>query len=480
MSEILIKALQNPALYPHPVRRFEIIETHLSWVILTGDFAYKLKKPLNLGFQDFSTLDQRKYYCDLELQLNQRLAPHIYIKIIAVYGSPTQPSFIPKGQPIEYAIQMQEFPQENLLSHLAEHQKLDLALIPSLAKHIAAFHQTAERVSPTLPWGNPASIYTPALDNFHALYSLAPAKPFHSLLAQIQDWTEQQFRLLESDFIARKEQSFIRACHGDLHLGNMVLIENTPIIFDCVEFNESFRWIDTISDVSFLAMDLQHQDYPILSHALINTYLEYTQDYAAIKLLTFYQCYRAMVRAKVAAFQAHPALEAYLRLAESFTQPQSVPTLTIAFGVSGSGKTFYTQDLLLKTRAICLRSDVIRKFLGLAHTARYNLETTHTVYNKMAEYAQMCLQAGYSVIIDATCLQAWERDIFYQLSVRLKISFQILAFNVPVPILEQRIQARLAQGNDFSEADISVLKKQLTAIEPLSALENTFTIHVRD
>lgn len=496
----LIQALQNKALYPHEVTEFKLIETHLSWVILTGPYAYKIKKPLNLGFQDFTTLEKRHYYCELELKLNQRLAAVLYLEVVPITGTADQPQWNGQSSPIEYAIKMRQFSQDDLLSVLAQQGKLNQGIFNDLAQQIAQFHLATERSDPASALGTPSDINAPVQDNFRVLKSLPSCQHYLPQVEQIEAWCKQQFDQLLDLLHLRKTQGFIRACHGDLHLGNIVMYRNKPLIFDCIEFNESFRWIDVFNDIAFLTMDLLEKNERPSAYYFINRYLEYTHDYHGVPLLPFYESYRAMVRAKVLSLQLEqlppssaliPKLQTqiagFFNIAQSFTQEPS-PTLTITFGLSGSGKTLYTQQLLMQSGAIRLRSDICRKHLyglnldSLSSSKQketiYASEGIRAVYQELKELAHTLLRSGFKVIIDATCLKRWQRALFIELAEKLDISVQILAFEAPLEILQNRIQHRLKEGLDVSEANEAVLMNQLNEIEPLTEKEKAITTFI--
>ncbi len=424
---------------------FDLIETHLSWIILTDAFAYKIKKPLNLGFQDFTTLEKRKLYCEQEILYNKPVAPQIYIEVVPLIN--------------EYAVKMHRFPQTALFSALAEQHKITADMIGLLAQQVALFHQTTTVCNPDADYGDPEILFTFMEQNFLAL-------PENNEINAIKAWMHQKFQSHFALFLKRKAQGFIRACHGDLHLGNIVLLENKPVLFDCIEFNEHLRWIDTMNDVSFLAMDISYHHLKPLSHLFINKYVEQSQDYEGLLLLKFYQCYRAIVRAKIAHLQQlEKEQQDYLALVKNYMQSES-PSLTITFGVSGVGKTFTTEQLLMNTGAIRLRSDVFRKKIA-DKNERYSEKSTQAVYHHLRDLAKMLLQNGYSVIIDATCLQQWQRQLFIALATELKLPFTILALHVPIDILRQRIAAR-------GDMNVNVLALQLKTMEPLTAQEQEF------
>ncbi len=497
MSDILIKALQNPALYPHPVSAFEVIQTHLSWVILTGHYAYKIKKPLNLGFQDFTTLEKRKYYCELEVILNKRLAPQIYVEAVPLFGNANQPQLQGQGDAFEYAVKMNQFPQSALLSNIVKEGKLSQTIVDDLAKETARFHIDAEVCSKEEIYGGPEVVYQPMLDNFSALKTLKASLPYIDDVNQIEAWTQVQYQSLKPLLAKRKANGFIRATHGDLHLGNIILLADKPVIFDCIEFNESFRWTDVMGDVGFFTMDLDHRQLSELSYLFLNKYFEQTNDYEGAVLLRFYQCYRAMVRAKVSALQLDQVsaenplfnvlqkdLNDFLTLGNGYTQ-KPIPSLTITYGLSGSGKTLYTDKLMMTEHAIRLRADVIRKQLhGLAPLERpapstlstlYSPEATQTLYQTLQIQARALIQSGQNVIVDATCLKQWQRQLFIDVANELKCPFKILSFEAPIEVLKQRLALRKLKANDASDADAAVLELQLSALQPLTAHEKSMT-----
>jgi uncharacterized protein len=303
----LIRALQNPALYDHPVKRFQVIQTHISWVLLTGPYAYKIKKPLNLGFLDFSSLKNRRFYCTEELRLNRRLAPQLYLDVVTITGSPDAPAINQPGPVIEYAVRMKEFPQEAQLDRVLARGELRRETIDSLAEELSEFHQRIEVAGEDSPFGSPERIAKPVQENFEPTRKQITDRKERIRLKKLQDWTKRTHRAHVPDFQDRKRGGFIRECHGDMHLANMVLLEGQVVIFDCLEFNENLRFIDVMSETAFLTMDLDDRGYPAWAHRILNDYLEKTGDYTGLRLLRYYQVYRALVRAKVACIRMNQA-----------------------------------------------------------------------------------------------------------------------------------------------------------------------------
>jgi aminoglycoside phosphotransferase family enzyme len=379
----LIHALTDSSVYEHPTTEMAVLQTHISWVVLTGPYAYKIKKPVNLGFVDFSTLAKRHFFCQEELRLNRRLAPQLYLEVVAIYGTPERPRFHGTDAPIEYAVKMRQFAQEQLLSHLLSEGKVQAWHIDRLAHEVSAFHARIATAHPESGFGTPEVIYQPVQENFQHLRRTLDDPVRQAHVGRLAAWCQRTYAARRADFVARKRHGCVRECHGDLHLGNMILQDDAVVIFDCLEFNDTLRWIDVASDVAFCSMDLTDRGRPDLAHRFLNAYLEATGDYGMLGPLPFYCAYRAMVRAKVAgirlgqgdlraeeAAQVRQEFCSYVDLAERYTRP-SRPRLLITHGVAGSGKTAGTQPLIEAFGAIRLRSDVERKRLfGLAPLER--------------------------------------------------------------------------------------------------------------
>jgi hypothetical protein len=496
----LIASLRDPARYPHAVRQIDVIETHISWVVLAGEFAYKIKKPVNLGFLDFSSLDKRRFYCEEELRLNRRLAPGLYLDVVAITGTAEQPVFNGAGEAIEYAVRMTRFPQEALLDRLLEQGALTPQHIDALAAEIAAFHGTVAVAGADSPFGAPQRVLTPAIENFRQIRALPDSHADLAALDALQAWTEGRYSALEQTLARRKRDGFVRECHGDLHLGNVALIDGRITLFDCMEFSENLRWIDVMSEIAFLVMDLLDRGRVDLAYRALNAWLEATGDYAGLAVLRFYLVYRAMVRAKVNAIRAAQAglqpderasvmerYRGYIRLAQGFAA-ESRPLLAITHGLSGSGKTTATQLLLESIGAVRIRSDVERRRLfGLAAHERsrsgvasglYGADATGLTYRHLETLAGAIVRAGFPAIVDAAFLQRAQRDGFRQLANTLGVPFAILDFPADEATLRQRIAARMAQGRDASEADLAVLEHQFATEQPLAADEIPLTIDV--
>ena len=499
-SDTLIHALQNPTLYHHEVRQFELIETHISWVLLTGLFAYKFKKPVNLGFLDFSTLQQRRFYCEEELRLNQRLASEIYLEMVTITGTQEAPSLGGSGEPIEYAVKMKQFPQSALLSHCIQKGQVSPSHIDVLAKTLADFHTRIATADSSSEFGSPDLIRSIVMDNFQHLPTDLMQADCSKQVEHIKEWTVAEHARCIDYFELRKAGNFVRECHGDLHLGNIAMVHDSPVIFDCIEFNDQFRWIDVMSETAFVVMDLIDRGTPKLGWRLLNAYLEETGDYKGLHTFRFYLTYRAMVRTKVMGIRLAQEegeseersellgeFKKYLTLATSFIQ-LSHPALFIMHGLSGSGKTTVSQTLLESLGAIRIRSDIERKrLLGLSQSTRtdpqqtsfvYSDSSTQATYDQLERLARHILQSGFSVIVDATFLKQTWRETFGTLAKDLSLPYFILDICASEATLRERVKHRLQTKHDASEADVSVLEGQLFQDEPFSSTEQLSVLEV--
>nr|WP_251702269.1 AAA family ATPase [Pseudomonas boanensis] len=488
----MIAALQNPALYPHPVAGFQVIETHISWVLLTGEFAYKIKKPVDFGFLDFTRLEARKHFCDEELRLNQRLTQDLYLEVLPVTGSEESPLIGGAAPAIEYVLKMRQFPQDNLLSALQARGELTPAHIDALAAQIASFHMAAPQVAAEHPLGTPEAVMAPVRQNFEQIRPFLTEKADLQQLEALEAWAETSFERLKPLLTQRKQDGFIRECHGDIHLGNATLINGQVVLFDCIEFNEPFRFTDVYADIAFIAMDLEDRGLKSLSRRLVSEYLEHTGDYQGLELLNFYKAYRALVRAKIALFSlAHQAdavqkaatlrqYRNYAGLAESYSAIPS-PFLAITHGVSGSGKSHVALRLVEALGAIRLRSDVERKRLfgdqlneqaGLK-SGIYNDDASAATYARLNQLAKIALHAGFPVVIDATFLKHAQREAARDVAEDTGTPFLILDCHAPDAVIASWIAQRQALGGDPSDATMDVVHAQQASREALDASEQT-------
>ena len=496
----VIDGLQSTGLYSHPVEYFSLIETHISWVLLTGTYAYKIKKPVNLGFLDFSTLDKRKFYCFEELRLNRRFAPHMYLDVVSIRGTPQSPCFGGSGEIIEYAVKMREFPQSCLLSKIADEQHLQTTHVDSLAEVISKFHKRTDAAESNRHFSVVDNIFNWSRENFDTLESTMPESVLPDYFQSLKAWCLDLSFERRSYMEERLVNGFIRECHGDLHLGNIAIIDGQITLFDGIEFNPQLRWIDTMSEVAFVVMDLCVRGYPHFAWRLINHYVSVTGDYAGIAILRYYVVYRALVRAKIEALgvasrndqnncQYGPFQDAvrYLDLAQFWTA-NTRSAIIVMHGLSGSGKSTVASQLAEFLGGIQIRSDVERKRLfdlkPNAHSDSpleqgiYTSDATLQTYAQLADLTDNLVKAGVSVIVDASFLKRCYRNQFKRLARKNKVAYIVLCCDAPISVLRDRINRRRATHKDPSEANIEVLEQQLASQDLLSTqeLKNAFTV----
>lgn len=485
----LISALMNPQRYSEPASSIELIETHSSWVLLVESFAYKIKKTIKFPFLDYSSLDRRLACCQAELRLNRRFAPELYLGLVEISGEPDMPIMGPlnviTGNAIEYAVKMKRFKESSRLDRVCSRGELLPDHISKLADAIVNFHRIAAVAPSESHFGSAQTLLPPAMENIKTLKALLTTTEEQQRLDPLASWTLLEHEHLATQFTARKMAARVRECHGDLHLGNLVLINGQVTLFDCIEFNDTFRWIDVASEITFPYIDLLDHNQPGLACWLLNQWLSRSGDYESVPVLRFYAVYRALVRAKVAAILAaqhennFTVTKVYLTLAQDLAVPPK-PNLTITHGLSGCGKTTAAKQQLLADRngaTLCLRSDIERKRLfGLTANASsnsslsegiYNTDTNKLTYDRLLDLTARLLNAGWSVIVDAAFLLHAERDNFRRLAEQSGVDFFILAPQASDDQMMARIRLRLAKGQDASEATQDVLKMQKEIIEPL-------------
>ena len=268
--------------YNHPVTRIELIETHISWVILTGQFAYKIKKPVNFGFLNFSTLEKRKQFCEQELELNHKLAADLYLDVVAITGTTDKPQISGSNTALEYAVKMAQFPQSAQLDNMLAAGNLKLEHMDAIAHMAADFHRSTNVADETMDYGNKDALFQPVEENFTQIKQHLNSENYTDKLIRLSRWSKSESEKQRTVFSQRKSDGFIRQCHGDMHLRNMLWLNNKPMAFDCIEFNAELSWIDIISDIAFLIMDLQYRQQHQLANHFLNSYLEKNGDYAGI------------------------------------------------------------------------------------------------------------------------------------------------------------------------------------------------------
>jgi len=478
----LIGRLLEPSAYPHPTAAIRLIETHISWVILTGPFAYKLKKPVTLGFVDYSTLALRRRSCEGEVRVSGRFAPGIYLGAVPVTGSAEQPHVGGDGEPIEWAVKLVQFDEADRLDARFEAGLLTATDCRILGEAIATIEERLPAARPGDRWGSAEAVLEAAAVNVAAIREHLPEAS--GRVDALERWLKERLEALTPLLRERQAAGRIRECHGDLHLANIVLHEGSMTPFDAIEFSDNLRWIDVANDVAFLSMDLEARGRPDLAAQVVSSWVEAANDHGALALMPAYEAYRAIVRASIAAIRAGQGCAAsrdealrYLGLAERLTV-RGRPVLIATSGVSGSGKSTVAADLVGMVPGVRIRSDVERKRLaGLravdrpedeaATAAIYSDTSTRRVYHRLADLAGVVLDAGATAIVDAACTRRWQRDVLAAVARARGVPLIWIAFDLPEGAALARVEARRIRGGDPSDATAGVVRAQVAAFEPI-------------
>jgi len=474
-----LDALTDPATYPHPVAAVQVVHTHLSVVALTGEYAYKLKKPVDYGFVDFTTLEKRRRACAAEVRLNQRAAAALYLDVVPLVQTTAGWRIGAAGEAVEWAVKMRQFDPELQLDRVAARAGgLAEAVLDPLADNVAALHAKAAAASEAMARSYPARL-AGAIDGNFATLPGSPATG--ALRAAFDRHLAAQGPLLDR----RAAAGWVRECHGDLHLANICLWEGRPLPFDCIEFNDDFRTIDTLADLAFLFMDLTERGLIPAAWRVLNRYLEVTGDYAGLPAFPLFVAYRAHVRAKIAHLTASaPGVpdgeraglkrrrDRYLALAAETLAPHP-GALTLTVGLPGSGKSTVALARACTEGGVRIRSDVERKRLHAADPALdlYGDPLGALTYQTLLRHARAVVAAGYTAILDATYLRQAYRAPVATLAAELGVPLRILHCDAPLALLQSRVRARAAAHTDVSDADEAVLLMLASTREDFTAAE---------
>ncbi len=496
----LIEQMLNPSFFPHSVvEPIRLIQTHISYILLTGEYAYKLKKPVNFGFLDFTTLEQRQHFCSEELRLNQRGAPELYLEVLPICQQADSFKLGGDGVIVDYTVKMRQFPDDALLSNLFEQGKLTPELVQTLAGVVAEYHAGAETSDYIRSFGEVAQIRQAFDENYAQTEQYIGGPQTQEQFEQTHAYSDRFFSQNQALFASRIQNNCIRACHGDLHLGNVCCWHNQLMLFDCIEFNEPFRFVDVMYDVAFMVMDLQAKQRPDLANVFLNAYIEQTGDWSGLQVLPLYISRQAYVRAKVTSFLLNdPAVSPnakqtasdtagmYYRLAWQSTQ---APTgrIFLMSGLSGAGKTTVARQLAGQIGAIHIRSDAVRKHLagiplnqrgdqgGQFGSGIYTPEMTQKTYDRLQELALLLAKQGWSVILDAKYDRQALREPVMTQAESNHLAVKILHCTAPLEVLRDRLNAR--QG-DIADATADLLTDQINATEAFTAVEQTKAIEI--
>lgn len=484
MTTDILTSLMHPAAYPVPTSTVELIQTHVSWIFLTDTHAFKLKKPVNFGFLDFSTVALRHFYCNEELRLNRRLCPDIYEAVVELRESSAGAAFHGSGTIIDYAVMMKRLPADRMLDRLVADGEATVADMERVAAVISNFHAEALRSEYISGFGSTEQILFNWRENFEQLAQFSTTTLPAVDLEVIKTWVMTFAASNRELFTRRMENGFIRECDGDLHLENICLVDGTPYIFDCIEFNERFRFCDTAADIAFLLMDLDVHNRQDLSDAVISSYLSASGDFELTALIDFYKVYRAVVRGKVESFRlndegitpadklaAEKRAISYFRLARGYIERLRLPpALFITCGTTGCGKSRLAGQLSFELGIKAFNSDLIRKKLaGIPPETAvrddygeglYAASVSENTYQELARMAGEELASGNSVIVDAGFRDAGQRGKFAALAAQHQAAFIILFLSCDPAEQLRRLILRSAAGPSVSDGRVELLAQQ--------------------
>lgn len=478
----LIEALLDPAAYPHPVERVELVETHISWVLLAGDRVYKIKKPVNLGFLDFTTLGRRRRFCHDEVRLNRRLTSDIYLGVVEIKGTARAPRLEGAGRTVEVAVVMRRMPADRMLDRLVERDDAPPALLDAIGTRVARFHEEAETGGEIDEMAGLDTVRRNWEENFAQTSDVGPELLPEETRRRVREHVSAVLEREAARFAARVAAGRSRDCHGDLQAQHVCCLDPVQI-FDCIEFNHRFRFGDVAAEIAFLAMDLERLGRPDLAIRFLNAYLEENGDYDAVPLLDFYRAYRAWVRGKVLSIQVAGGLaeraaeaRALFALAGRYVAPHRRPRLVLTSGVMGSGKSTAARLAAARLGAIVVRTDAVRKRLaGLPLRERvaagygegpYTAEMGARTYAEATRLADELLRAGWPVIVDGSFSRAAERAETRAVAERHGVPCTVLWCDAPDPVLVKRLRARSEDRHEVSDGREELLAEHRSRYEP--------------
>jgi aminoglycoside phosphotransferase family enzyme/predicted kinase len=482
----LIAALADPQVYPEATSGVRFVQTQMSCVFLTDEYAYKIKKPVNLGYVDYTTLEKRRYFCEREIELNRRLCPGAYLGVVPITFDGFKFAFEGKGEVAEYAVRMRRLPDERLLDNLLRQNAVTPKMMDTIAHKLAEFHKTAETNEHVDAFGSVATITQNTEENFSQTQKYLGRSISETQLNKIKEYTRGFIRDNKEIFERRVKEGRTRDCHGDLHAAHICFCHDL-CIFDCIEFNERFRYCDVASEVAFLAMDLDHYGRADLDRRFVKEYIARSGDTDIPKLLNFYKCYRAYVRGKVASFKLDDPLvseddrkeslavaRGYFDLASAYIRSRSL--LIIMVGLVGSGKTTLANALVQRLGAVHISSDVMRKRLaGIPETEHrydeptsgiYSPEFTRKTYDTIFAQAGDLLKDGASVILDAAFLRQSERERARTMSQELDADFLVVECRLSPELTQKRLLQRCGEVS-ASDGRWEIYQRQSGWFEPV-------------
>jgi aminoglycoside phosphotransferase family enzyme/predicted kinase len=495
----LLSFLESPASYPHQPTEVRAIQTHISWVFIASPFVFKLKKPVNLGFLDFSTLERRRFFCQREVELNRRLAPEIYLGVVPIYkiasgfsfnAPPATPSHSDAGV-AEYSVKMRELPSGWFLSELLAKGLVGETEINRVISTLRRFYESESPTPEIAEWGTPEKLKISTNENFAQVEPFVGQTISSVALETIRHFTSQFYVANEKLFGERIHQHRILDCHGDLHLDHIHLTPEATTIFDCIEFNDRFRFIDVANDLAFLAMDFDFEGRRELGNLLLRNAAREFRDAEMLKITNFYKCYRAFVRGKVESIQAiepetlkpeEHARQAtrYFRLALQYAMSGLEPLVLVIMGRVGTGKTTVAKQLASELDWPVFSSDEIRKTLAgvplIERTAAelrakvYSEQMTEQTYKKLLDDGLASLATHSGVILDATFSSRANRKLLRNVCAQAGVHLQVIELDLDPGRIKHRLKARDEIADEISDARLEDFEKLSAAYEPPSEL----------
>jgi uncharacterized protein len=489
----LIRAMSDPDIYPERPESVQVVQTHISAVFLAGDLVYKIKKPVNFGFLDFTSLEKRKFFCNQEVVLNSRFSEGIYLGVVGIYRGPTGINLIGEGEEIECAVLMKRVPPECLMLELLRQDRVTPELLDRLADRIAYFHSLAVRGREIDAYGSPQIIRHNLTENFEQtrpyISRSISRRVFDETLDLSMKFLDENHDLIEK----RVREGHIRDCHGDLHVDHVIVLERI-MLYDCIEFNDRFRYSDTASDLAFLLTDLDYRGYPAFSEHVARRYSVASGDDDILRLLGFYKSYRAFVRGKVIGFtldepeisesEKQSAIESageYFKLSLACLKAEPSPFLIITCGLMGSGKSFLAEKLGKRLGMEPLRSDVVRKRIYGLSPGEHQLDkygegfytsgASGRTYEALLAWAERSLRRGESVIVDASFARHHDRSNAREMATKAGARFRILHCAAPDQVIRRRLAERIRKPDEPSDGRWEIFPQQKAEFEPIQTNE---------
>ncbi len=485
----LIHSLSDPTIYPHQPESVQVIQTHISVVFIAGDLVYKIKKPIDFGFLDFTTLEKRRHFCRQEVVLNSRFSDGIYLDVVPINQVGSDVNLRGEGEEIESAVLMRRIPEDRILKIMLENEEVTDPILDRLADRLAFFHSQAAVGPEITGFGSVEVVSQNLRENFEQtrrFVGLTIDRETHEETANLAfDWLKSKRNLLRE----RMSNGFIRDCHGDLHLDHVVIL-NGIMLVDCIEFNDRFRFSDTAADLAFLLMDLDFQGFPAYGDRIARQYAQASSDREVLNLIGFYKSYRAFVRGKVNSFSldeeevseaeksaAREKAREYFRLALASLKPLTRPSLIIMAGLSGSGKSYLGSRLGRRLGVEPIRSDVVRKQMMGVPIGQHRLDmygqgiytpnATEQTYRLIMERAGRSLRRGESVILDASFIRFKDRAAAREEARKAGARYVLVECLVPDDVARQRLEVRITKENEPSDARWEIFKHQKAVFEAI-------------